>query len=135
MHSLFTTRSVAFKTMSTLDIFMGSCALEANSFLVLLAEVTVYSRCVFAVARCGWCSGITWMRPLVYHCLRWGLGMTTATQLRWMLLRRLLRCAKQSCGGGWRERIRRGWQREREWERASSAQEILTARCTTPTWR
>lgn len=28
-----------------------------------------------------------------------------------------------------------GGGRETEWERESSAQEILTARCTTPTWR
>lgn len=41
MHSLFTTRSVAFKTVSTLDIFMGSCGLEANAFVFLLVEVTV----------------------------------------------------------------------------------------------
>lgn len=126
LHLHFTIRSVEFKTMSALDIFMGSGCLQANVFLLPRRRSALFSACF----RGGEMRLVQWHHSDASPpCLTAGAGK--------MLLPRE--------GGGccWDSDCREGEdgadgvgavERKRR-ERERSTREILSARCTTPTWR
>ncbi len=131
MYLHFTIRSVEFKTMSALDIFMGSGSLQANVFLPPRTRSALFSACF----RGGE------MRLVQWHHSDASPPCLTAGCCCCCCLERVDEDDAAAATAAETETVVRGrmelmgwgrWRKERE---SARAREILSARCTTLTWR